>query len=56
MSNKTNQSHSNVFKFNVALDALRGIKSTQELCKEYGLASSLVYEWKKQLEQDFDLT
>jgi transposase-like protein len=52
MSNKPNQSHSNVFKFSVALDALRGIKSVQELCKEFGLASSLVYEWKKQLEDN----
>jgi len=38
------------FKFKVALEALKGNKTIADICQEYGVASSLVHKWKKQLQ------
>ena len=43
-------SHSSQFKFKVALEAIKGTKASAELCQEFGLSSSQIYAWKKQLE------
>lgn len=52
MSNEINKNYSEAFKFNVALAAAYGIKSVPELCKEFGVVTSQVYAWKKQLEEN----
>jgi len=44
-------SHSNQFKFKVAVEALKGTKTTTQLCKEFGLVESQIYEWKKKLKE-----
>ena len=41
--------HSAEYKFRVAIEALRGEKTTAELCQEFGVASSQIYSWKKAL-------
>jgi transposase-like protein len=43
-------SHSAQFKLKVAIEALKGTKTSAELCQEFGLSSSQIYAWKKQLE------
>ena len=51
--------HSNKFKFKVAFEALKGKRTVAELCHEFGIASSQIYDWKKKLEsvgpQIFDM-
>ena len=44
------RSHSDQFKFKVALEALKGNKTVPELCQEFELSSSQIYTWKQQLE------
>jgi transposase-like protein len=39
--------HSADFKFRVAIEAIRGEKTTAELCAEFGVASSQIFKWKK---------
>jgi transposase-like protein len=42
--------HSSEFKFKVAIEAIRGVKTTAELCEEYGGGvSSQIFKWKKAL-------
>ena len=41
--------HSSEFKFKVAIEAIRGVKTTTELCAEYGVVSSQIFKWKKAL-------
>jgi transposase len=41
--------HSAEFKFKVAIEAIRGERSTAELCQEYGIVSSQIFKWKKAL-------
>lgn len=41
--------HSSEFKFKVAIEAIRGLKTTAELCAEYGVVSSQIFKWKKAL-------
>jgi transposase len=41
--------HSSEFKFKVAIEAIRGVKTTAELCTEYGVVSSQIFKWKKAL-------
>jgi transposase len=41
--------HTAAFKFKVALDAIRGNKTTAELCSEYAVVSSQIFKWKKAL-------
>jgi transposase len=50
MSNKIRKYHGASFKFKVAMAAAKGDKSVAELCQEYGVLSSQIYAWKKQLE------
>ncbi len=37
------------FKFKVVLEAIRGTKTTAELCSEYGVVNSQIFKWKKDL-------
>ncbi|MDP3640833.1 MAG: hypothetical protein Q8R43_00125 [Alphaproteobacteria bacterium] len=41
--------HSSEFKLKVAIEAIRGIKTSAELCAEYGGVSSQILKWKKAL-------
>lgn len=41
--------HSSEFKFKVAIEAIRGMKTIAELCGEYGVVSSQIFKWKKAL-------
>lgn len=41
--------HSPEFKMRVALEALKGNKTVQELCQEFGVVSSQIYKWKNAL-------
>ena len=43
------KAHSAGFKFKVALEAIRGEKTTAELCQEFGIVSSQLFKWKKAL-------
>lgn len=46
---KTRRIHSPRFKFRVALDAARGIRSINEIAAEHKIAPSQVAAWKKEL-------
>lgn len=46
--------HNDAFKLKVAIEALKGLKTTAEICQEFGIAASQVYAWKKQLEESKD--
>ena len=41
--------HRAEFKFKVALEAIKGRKTTAELCQEYQVVSSQLFAWKKAL-------
>lgn len=41
--------HSSEVKFKVAIEAIRGLKTSAELCAEYGVVSSQIFKWKKAL-------
>jgi transposase len=43
------KAHSSEFKFKVAIEAIRGDKTSAELCQEYGIVSSQLFKWKKVL-------
>lgn len=43
--------HSDKLKYKIALEALKGNKAVPEMCQEFGVASSQIYDWKKQLEE-----
>lgn len=47
---KIKKKHGSSFKLKVALAAIKGQKTTGELCQEFGVVSSQIYAWKKQLE------
>ena len=50
MSHKMKKNpHSAEFKFKVAIEAIRGNKTTAELCSEYSVVSSQIFKWKKVL-------
>lgn len=44
--------HGSSFKSKVALEAVKEKKTVAELCQEYSLASSQIFAWKKQLEEE----
>jgi transposase len=46
---RTRRTHSPGFKAQVALAAIRGDKTTAELCKEFEICVSQIMEWKRQL-------
>lgn len=41
--------HSAEFKFKAALEAIKGEKTSAELCQQYGIVSSQLFKWKKAL-------
>ena len=50
MANKMKKkAHSEEFKFKVAIAAIKGEKTTAELCQEYGIVNSQLFKWKKAL-------
>ena len=50
MSNKMKKKpHIPEFKFKVAIEAIRGERTTAELCSEYGVVNSQIFKWKKAL-------
>jgi transposase-like protein len=51
MPNTKNQRYSESFKFKVALAAIQGTKTINELCDEFGIVSSQLYAWKHILEK-----
>ena len=55
MVGKIRKRHSNAFKHKVAIAALRGKKTTAELCQEFGVAASQISSWKQRLENGADL-
>ncbi len=48
---KIYKKHSSSFRVKVALEALKGQKTTAELCQEFSVSTSQIYAWKKQLEE-----
>lgn len=51
MSEKTMRKkvHGPEFKFKVALEAIKGEKTTAQLAGEFGVAQSMIFKWKKEL-------
>jgi transposase-like protein len=47
VKNMKKSPHTAEYKFKVALEAIRGNKTTAELCSEYGIVSSQLFKWKK---------
>ena len=43
------KTHNQDFKFNVALEAIRGDLTITQIVSKYQVAESLVHKWKKQL-------
>ncbi len=41
--------HSGEFKAKVALEALKGLKTVQQLAKEYGVHPTQISQWKQRL-------
>jgi len=48
-NNMKKKPHTPEFKFKVAIEAIRGDKTTAELCQEFGVVSSQLFKWKKAL-------
>lgn len=46
---KIRKSHNDEFKAKVALAALKGDKTSNELCQEFGVAVSQIYAWRDRL-------
>ena len=44
--------HSAEFKAKVALEALKGLKTVQELAKEYGVHPTQISQWKQRLKAE----
>jgi transposase-like protein len=51
MTQKRRQ-HSPAFKFQVALEASKGLKTTTELSQEYNIHPNRISAWKKQLKEE----
>ena len=49
MTGKIRKVHSSAFKAKVALAAARGDRTVAEICSEYGVAQTQVFNWKKEL-------
>jgi len=45
--NMRKKPHSGEFKFKAAVAAIKGDKTTAELCQEFGIVSSQLHKWKK---------
>ncbi len=50
MTQKRRQ-HSAAFKFRVALEANKGLKTTSQLAQEYNIHPNQISAWKKQLKE-----
>ena len=50
MKNKRKR-HDSQFKARVALEALKGLKTVQQIAKEFGIHPGQVSDWKKQLSE-----
>jgi transposase-like protein len=48
---KQRKNHSDEFKFKVALAALRGDRTVNQICQEYSVHPSLVQKWKDHLKK-----
>ena len=48
-NNMKKKPHSPEFKFKAAIDAIRGEKTTAELCQQFGIVSSQLFKWKKEV-------
>lgn len=44
--------HSAQFKAKVALEALKGLKTVQELAKDYGVHPTQISQWKQRLREE----
>lgn len=42
------KAHTSGFKFKVVLELLKGNKTANEICQEFGIVSSQLYKWKKE--------
>jgi transposase-like protein len=51
MARKIRKKHSDEFKLKVALAAVKGDKSVADMCNEFGVSSSQIYNWKDLLLQ-----
>lgn len=49
MMTKIRRRHSAEFKFRVALEAAKGLKTTSELAQEYAIHPNQISTWKQQL-------
>lgn len=49
MTPKIRRRHSAEFKFRVALEAAKGLKTTSELAQEYAIHPNQISTWKQQL-------
>ncbi len=54
MSRKRKQ-HSDEFKAKVALEAVRGLKTTAQLAADFQIHPNVISKWKRQLLQDASL-
>lgn len=41
--------HTAKFKFNVAVESIKGERTIAELCQEYAVVSSQIYKWRNAL-------
>ena len=55
MCNGSHKTYDSKFKFKVALAAIKGEKTTEEICEEFNVVTSQVYAWKNQLEESGDI-
>lgn len=46
---KKRRRHSNEFKFKIALEAVKGVKTVSQLAAEYNVHPTQIGTWKKQL-------
>lgn len=51
MSEKKRKMFSSQFKAKVALEAIRGVKTVNELAQEFGVHPTQVGQWKKELQE-----
>ena len=52
MTTKKRNRYSAQFKFQVALDAAKGLKTVNELAAEHGLHPNQISQWKRQLMEE----
>lgn len=48
---KKRRQHSSAFKFKIALEAVKGVKTVSQLAAEYNVHPTQIGSWKKQLLQ-----